>query len=276
MIEVSVVIPTYNAERYIAQTLKSVLGQQYVDFEVLVIDDKSNDSTVPIIESYAENDQRIKLIQLNDNSGGPATPRNVGIDHASGEYIAFMDADDLWHAQKLYRQITAMKDNNGDFSSTAKRDFKGNVGVDKIAIKSLGLQRVLNLFRSSKKKSPTDLFISNDIYTSSVIVKTSLVENHKFLANKQFIAVEDMRLWLDLLLECENYVFVNEPLLEYRLAEDSLTHKTRKIDSNLRHLLCISHYYLSSDHDRAGYRSPIIKAILVRAIITLIDAIFRR
>ena len=101
MVEVSVVIPVYNAEKYVAETIQSVLDQTYQDFEILIIDDGSPDQSVEVCRQFT--DPRIKIIhQLNR---GLAGARNTGIHHAQGRYLAFLDADDLWKPEKLEKHV---------------------------------------------------------------------------------------------------------------------------------------------------------------------------
>lgn len=103
---VSVVIPAYNAEAFIAQTLNSVLSQTYRNIEVLVVDDGSKDRTAEIVESVAQSDYRVIL--LKQSNAGVAAARNLAIQKSSGEYIAPIDADDIWHPQKLEKQVQCM------------------------------------------------------------------------------------------------------------------------------------------------------------------------
>jgi glycosyltransferase involved in cell wall biosynthesis len=104
MPKVSVIIPTYNAQEYLSETLDSVLSQTYSHFEVIVVDDGSKDQTISIVEEYRmKYPEKVKLIQK--ENGGPASARNVGIKAAVGEYIAFIDADDLWLPEKLEKQV---------------------------------------------------------------------------------------------------------------------------------------------------------------------------
>jgi len=103
---VSVIIPAYNAEDFIGRTLKSVLSQTYKNIEVLVVDDGSLDRTTEIIEPFAEKDHRVILLkQLN---AGVAAARNLAIEKSKGEYIAPIDADDIWYPQKLEKQVQCM------------------------------------------------------------------------------------------------------------------------------------------------------------------------
>jgi len=102
---VSIIMPCHNGEKYLAESINSVLAQTFTDWELLIIDDNSSDSSVEIIKSFCAIDTRIRLFHTEYSSGSPATPRNVGIQNASGRYIAFLDCDDLWLPQKLEHQV---------------------------------------------------------------------------------------------------------------------------------------------------------------------------
>jgi glycosyltransferase involved in cell wall biosynthesis len=104
---ISVVIPIYNAEKTIRETIQSVLAQTFTDFEIIAIDDGSQDSTVEIIDRLQ--DPRIKVISY--PNGGNVISRNRGLEHARGEYISFLDSDDLWTSDKLESQLNALKQN---------------------------------------------------------------------------------------------------------------------------------------------------------------------
>ncbi|KGX87207.1 glycosyltransferase family 2 protein [Pontibacillus litoralis] len=114
---ISVVTPAYNAERFIAETIESVMKQTYTNWEMIIVDDCSMDQTVDIVQSYQEQDPRIQLIRLQHNSGS-AVARNTAMDHARGRYIAFLDSDDLWIPQKLTKQLAFMQTKDIAFSFT--------------------------------------------------------------------------------------------------------------------------------------------------------------
>lgn len=107
---VSIIMPAYNAEKYISKSIESVINQSYSDWELLIIDDNSSDNTKNIINSYL-NDHRIKLFKNTFNLG-PAKSRNLGLDNASGDYITFLDSDDFIHKDKLSSQLNFMQSNN--------------------------------------------------------------------------------------------------------------------------------------------------------------------
>ena len=100
---ISIITPAYNSAKYIAQTVYSVQNQTYSNWELIIVDDCSQDRTVEIVANLAANDTRIKLIQLAVNSGS-GVARNTALNEASGNYIAFLDADDLWKPTKLQEQ----------------------------------------------------------------------------------------------------------------------------------------------------------------------------
>lgn len=124
---VSIITATYNSEEFIEDTVQSVLNQTYTNWELIIIDDASRDNTFSIISEYAPMHSNIKIFQ-NGNNQGAAITRNRGIKEAKGDFIAFLDGDDLWKPQKLEKQLKFMLDNNADvsFSSYDLMDESGN------------------------------------------------------------------------------------------------------------------------------------------------------
>jgi len=114
---ISIITPSYKSEKFITETIESVLTQYYHNWEMIIVDDFSSDNSNIIIEKYCKQDHRIRLIKLEKNSG-PAVARNKAIKEAKGRYIAFLDADDLWYPQKLEKQIQFMSDNNYELTYT--------------------------------------------------------------------------------------------------------------------------------------------------------------
>lgn len=120
---VSIIMPSYNSEQYIDDSIQSVLNQTYGNWELIIVDDCSTDRTVQIIKSY--NDSRIVFLQ-NEQNRGAASARNYALKEAKGKWIAFLDSDDIWHAEKLERQIRFMKEHGYHFSFTDYRiQFNG-------------------------------------------------------------------------------------------------------------------------------------------------------
>lgn len=124
---VSVIMPTYNCGKYIAQSLDSVISQTVTDWEVQIVDDCSTDNTVEVLKPYLEKYPNIHYCVLPKN-GGPAVARTEAIRRADGKYIAFLDSDDLWTPDKLEKQIAFMEKTGADFTATGygRMDENGN------------------------------------------------------------------------------------------------------------------------------------------------------
>ena len=110
---VSIITPMYNAEKYVPQTIESVLLQTYGDWEMIIVDDGSKDSSAEIVADYSKKDSRVKLIK--QKNGGCASARNNALDNAQGQYICFLDSDDLWEPVFLAEQIKFLKEKNAVF-----------------------------------------------------------------------------------------------------------------------------------------------------------------
>lgn len=114
---VSIIMPTYNCETFIAESIDSVIAQTYKNWELIIIDDCSTDKTEDVVKKYLNKDNRIKYYKLETNSGA-AIARNIAVDHARGKYMAFLDSDDIWLPEKLSKQVAFMQTNNYIFTST--------------------------------------------------------------------------------------------------------------------------------------------------------------
>ena len=112
---VSIITPTFNSTKFIAQTIRSVQNQSYSNWELIVVDDCSTDETVNIIKDFVANDSRVFLYQLEKNSGA-GIARNLGIQKANGRFIAFLDSDDLWKREKLKTQVDYLISKNVPFT----------------------------------------------------------------------------------------------------------------------------------------------------------------
>jgi glycosyltransferase involved in cell wall biosynthesis len=115
---VSVIMPCFNSSRFLAESIESVLKQTYENLELLIVDDASQDNSLEIAKKYSLNDERIRILRNNENLG-PALTRNKGIKHAKGRYIAFLDSDDLWHPEKLQKQVGFMTETDTAMSHTS-------------------------------------------------------------------------------------------------------------------------------------------------------------
>lgn len=115
---ISIITPAYNAAAYISAAIESVLAQTFSDWELIIVDDCSQDETASIVKTYVQKDERIQLLPLHENSGS-AVARNTAMDHARGRYLAFLDSDDLWLPEKLATQLQFMQEKDHAFSFTS-------------------------------------------------------------------------------------------------------------------------------------------------------------
>lgn len=215
---ISVIIPMYNAEKFISETINSVLKQTLVDIEIILVDNCSIDNTKEIVESFIKLDCRVRLIELEYNSGGPARPRNIGVENSKGEYLAFLDADDIWLPNKLEKQLKFMKENNLNFSSHGASFI--NEESEKIRSNNI----LKNYYRRYKKYNLEQLIKGNFIYLSSTILKKDIIE--KFNEEEHCISVEDYYLWLNLFnKKGVNYAYFNENFLKYRIVNNSISNR---------------------------------------------------
>lgn len=122
---ISIIIPSYNSGMYLEHAIQSVMDQSYANWELLIIDGGSTDCSLECALARQRSDARVKLI-LNPNDTGPAQARAFGINHAHGDVIAFLDADDIWLSEKLERQLRFMTDNSYDFTFTDYRTISSS------------------------------------------------------------------------------------------------------------------------------------------------------
>ncbi len=180
---VSVVMPAYNSEKYIAKSVKSVLEQSFRDFELIIVDDCSTDKTFDIIKELLRMDSRIKCCRLKKNSG-VATARNFGMSLSRGEWIAFIDSDDLWASEKLERQLETARNEKADivYCSYSIVDETG--------------KRVCEDFIVPEKTDYESILVKNIIGLSTVLINKILCKKYSFSTE---LYHEDYAFWLDVL-----------------------------------------------------------------------------
>ena len=203
---ISIITPSYKSKRFISQTIESVIIQTYRNWEMIIIDDVSPDDSNVIIEMYVKEDSRIKLIKLAKNSG-PAVARNRAIEEAKGRYIAFLDADDLWHSEKLEKQIAFMSENNLAFSYTSYNlidEDNNNLGY----------------FETKETIDYNNLLRTNIIGCLTAIYDTQKL-GKVYMPN--ILKRQDYGLWLKILRHINNAKGILEPLATYRIVRNSVS-----------------------------------------------------
>lgn len=204
---VSIITPTYNCAKYIGETIEAVQAQTYNNWEMIIVDDCSSDTTQEIVKNYSDVDPRIHYIYREVNSG-PAIARTEAMNIANGEYMAFCDSDDLWMPTKLEKQLKYMKEKDYAFTCTAYEqiDEKGN-----------GMDRVIDVVH---KCDYNRLLLDCPVGNSTVMY--SVKKMGKFEV-PNIRKRNDDALWLQMLKK-EPYIYgMSDVLMKYRIRNNSVS-----------------------------------------------------
>lgn len=215
MPKISVVMPAYNAEKYIREAIDSILAQTFTDFEFIIIDDGSKDSTAAIVQSYS--DSRIRFYQ-NERNMGVAATLNRGLDLAQGEYIARMDADDISLPERFEKQVDVL-DNNKSIAICGSNAI----------VFSQEREYTTNLPEESNKIRD-NLFISSPFIHPAVMIRKNIMLQNGIEYDLRFEGREDYQLWMKFSLLKYEFYNISQPLIRYRQHSNQVT---QKIDSDL-------------------------------------------
>lgn len=203
---VSVIMPMYNSEKYIAQAIDSVRNQTCTNWEIIVMDDLSTDRSVEIVKEYTHRDGRIRYYQENEKSG-VAKARNDAMRQARGRYLAFLDSDDMWMPEKLERQLEFMKEKNAAFvySGCDVVDENGNdTGKMRNVPEQINYRKLLH---------------GNVIPCLTVLIDKSVTGDFQMPQ----MGHEDYAAWLTILRQIPDAYGINEPLAMYRENSQSVS-----------------------------------------------------
>ncbi|MGV8834203.1 MAG: glycosyltransferase family 2 protein [Devosia sp.] len=203
---VSIIMPAYNAADFITETLDTVRRQSFSDWELLVVDDGSKDTTRDIVEALAALDGRIRLIRSPGNRG-PAGARQLAIDHAGGRYVAFLDSDDLWLPDKLERQLVFMAEKAAVLSYTSVRRVNEDGSVT---------GRLMH--------APPRLSYGQLLKNTAIVTSTVMVDRERSVPLRMVDAgYDDFCLWLSILRDGAIAYGLDEDLGRYRVRGGSVS-----------------------------------------------------
>lgn len=205
---VSVIMPTYNASKYLADSIESILSQTYQNLELLITDDNSTDEmTWAILKEYEQKDKRVKLFHFNENKGS-GYARNNSIRNAQGRFVAFCDSDDRWTADKLERQVAFMKEKGCalSYSSYIICDMDGNEE---------------GIFIAPERVTLSMLKRDNKIGCLTAMYDINVLGGKMYMPT--FRKRQDWALFIMILLECHEAYGITEPLAYYRQRDDSIS-----------------------------------------------------
>lgn len=204
---VSIITPSYNSKRFIEDTVKSVQNQTYTNWEMIIVDDCSNDGTREILTRLADLDDRIKVFFLNENSGA-AIARNKALKEAKGKFIAFLDSDDMWHETKLEKQLAFMRNKDVAFSFT-EYELMDEEGV------------LLN-----KKVEIPDSIDYHGLLKNTIIGCLTVMINREktgYFEMPNIRTRQDFALWLSILKKGFTAHGLKETLSKYRVVKGSIS-----------------------------------------------------
>lgn len=211
---VSVIMPSYNSEKHISEAIRSVQSQTFRDWELLVTDDCSIDSTRDVVAKIAEEDFRVKLLLL-DRNAGAAFARNHSLSYARGRYVAYLDSDDLWHPEKLERQIEFMRSHNAAFSCCS---------YEVIDEGGMPLGKIVHMLDECDYTG----FLTNNLLQTVGIVADTEVVDKSLLYMPSMRRRQDAATWLQVLKAGYNCFGVPDVLCSYRRVEGSLSSNKMK------------------------------------------------
>ena len=204
---VSIITPTYNCGKFIGETIESVQQQTYTDWEMIIVDDCSTDDTKNVVAKYQEQDERIKYHCLTENSGA-AVARTKAMELATGQYMAFLDSDDLWMPDKLEKQLEFMQKNNYAFTSTSYQHMTEDGKM---------MPKVLNAI---SKTDYNRLLLDCPVGNSTVMYDVSKMGKFQVPDIRKR---NDDALWLAMLKK-EKYIYgMPEIMMKYRLRKNSIS-----------------------------------------------------
>jgi len=201
--EISIITPAYNSEKYISETVESVLKQTFTDWEMIIVDDASTDRTEDIVRSFAAKDSRIRYYRFDQNSGRPAVPRNHAIQRARGDYLAFLDSDDLWLPDKSEYQLNDMKRNGLEFSYGPTKLTSGGQDI-----------------YFDGKRGRSDLIKNSFIACLTVMIRNREQYRPIFDEDPHLKAAEDSYAWIQMYKKTDRIGCYDRHLSIYRVGGD--------------------------------------------------------
>jgi len=269
---ISVIIPAFNSEKYIVDTLRSVVNQTYKNFEIILINDGSTDKTEINIKKFIDSTKSIKIHLINQKHKGPSAARNRGLKKAKGAYIQFFDADDLMHPNKLKISLNLIKKANADAIITDFGRFANNKNLKKIINKNYRKQ-LKYLHKDSKTLNLSQLIIKYGFGAPRILYKKYiLLKNRGF--NENLVINEDHELNYRLLKNKCRFVYMPLVLMYYRMGSSNMQFlknqdKARKIMNSVNVMFSTINNYEDNDLKKFA------KHILANKIENLACELFR-
>lgn len=214
--KISIIIPIFNAEKYLERCIKSVLNQTYKNFEAILVDDGSTDNSCLICDNYALKDKRLKIIHK--KNGGVSSARNIGVENSEGKYIVFIDADDFIDTDCLE---TFINYSQYDFVMCGFKEYIQDDEKKEICHKLY----IANNNEQTKNIALQKEYIDFISFPWMKMLKTSIIKNNNIVFNEKIDYAEDTCFILEYLAKCNNAIIIEKPLYNYSIVNGSLSRK---------------------------------------------------
>lgn len=234
--QISVIVPVYNVEKYLTQCIESILSQTYQEFELLLIDDGSEDNSGSICDHYSNIDSRVHV--FHKENGGVSSARNMGIEHAKGEWVCFVDSDD-WIDKDTFEYITGLW-KGADFLQFGYRRTGGTASE-------------YSYVPSKVLRYSTSVYCTKRIYHSAIcgyLLKLNIIKKYKISFPNHIKYGEDQAFILKTLICSSEIVILDRHFYNYRDREGSAMHASESISMGKDHLLVIEDLLLFIEHNR--------------------------
>lgn len=269
--KISVIVPVYNLEKYLAKCLDSIISQSYPNIELICVDDASSDNSLDILNEYSKKYKQIKVVELKQN--GIFSPRNEGLKYATGKYIGFVDCDDFIETQTYEKAYLMMKKHDADIVC-----WGANIVFDDLTEPNEFALKELNKAEFSGFKELNDGIISKTTFAIwNKLFKASIIYENNVLAT-QGLVFEDYEFFYKYISHCKNIYFIKENLYNYVQHSKSITSCLNNCDERyLNHIIIFekiyNHYkkfsflksheelllYIFADAINAAYKSSTLK-----------------
>ncbi len=225
---ISVIIPVYNVEKYLVQSIESVINQTYKNLEIILVDDGSPDNSGAICDEYAKKDARIKVIHK--QNGGLSSARNAALDVATGDYVAFLDSDDYLSLNAFEKCIETFSKTNADacifshYTTDGINHTAHSLPLEKDVYEDSEIRSII-LPSFIGQKTATEQPLLGFIWRQ--VFKRSIIDDLRFRSEREYFA-EDVVFDLEIYTKINKLSVINEPLLYYRYVESSLSNRYRE------------------------------------------------
>lgn len=244
MVRASIIVPTYNSEKYLSECLESILSQTYHDYECIVIDDYSNDSTISIIENFHKRDSRIKFYQKKVNSG-VSDSRNLGIKKANGEYLFFVDSDDFLESNYVEKLLAEQENHK---SSLIISNYKIIYDADK--------NKTFTHTNYVSQQKDYSLLLENGYLWNKIFLKSIILNNN--LQMKNYKRREDLLFLAEYSFYVQDFHFISDSLYFYRKHNYS---SSKKIDREIIDSFLVSKELYNLEIDNSMFKKKVIAEI---------------